>query len=126
MYDSKTVIDMHNRIIALLEERDRKRNIISRYFRLCVSQGKTIEEQHKKLRAAERKIRKLEAELKAKADFAEVKHGRWIDHLVRDWRCSECGEKIHKVRQVDGYCYDDMPNYCPNCGAKMDGDENDR
>ena len=55
-------------------------------------------------------------------DAVEVKHGRWIDHLVRDWRCSECGEKIHKVRQVDGYCYDDMPNYCPKCGAKMDGD----
>lgn len=47
--------------------------------------------------------------------------GRWVDHLVRDWRCSECGEKIHKVRTVDGYCYDDKPNYCPNCGAKMEG-----
>ena len=42
--------------------------------------------------------------------------GRWVDHMVRDWRCSECGEKIHKVRNVDGYCYDDKPNYCPNCG----------
>lgn len=47
--------------------------------------------------------------------------GRWVDHMVRDWRCSECGEKIHKVRNVDGYCYDDKPNYCPNCGAKMEG-----
>lgn len=45
--------------------------------------------------------------------------GRWIDHMVRDWRCSECGERIHKVRNVDGYCYDDKPNYCPNCGARM-------
>ena len=43
-----------------------------------------------------------------------VKHGRWVDHMVRDWRCSECGEKINKVRNVDGYCYDDKPNYCPN------------
>lgn len=48
------------------------------------------------------------------------KHGRWVDHFVRDWRCSECGEPIYKVRNVDGYCYDDKPNYCPNCGAKMD------
>lgn len=63
---------------------------------------------------------------KATADVVEVKHGRWIDHLVRDWRCSECGEKIHKVRQVDGYCYDDMPNYCPNCGAKMGGERRDK
>ena len=53
------------------------------------------------------------------ADVVPVVHGRWVDHMVRDWRCSECGEKIHKVRNVDGYCYDDKPNYCPNCGAYM-------
>ena len=53
-----------------------------------------------------------------------VRHGRWIDHMVRDWRCSECGERINKVRKVDGYCYDDKPNYCPNCGCRMDK-END-
>lgn len=52
-------------------------------------------------------------------DAEPVRHGRWIDHMVRDWRCSECGEKINKVRNVDGYCYDDKPHYCPNCGAKM-------
>ena len=52
-------------------------------------------------------------------DAVLVVHGRWVDHMCRDWRCSECGEKIHKVRNVDGYCYDDKPNYCPNCGAKM-------
>lgn len=51
-----------------------------------------------------------------------VRHGRWVDHMVRDWRCSECGEKINKVRNVDGYCYDDKPHYCPNCGARMDGE----
>lgn len=54
-------------------------------------------------------------------DAVEVVHGKWVDYCVRDWRCSECGEKILKVRNVDGYCYDDKPNYCPNCGAKMDG-----
>lgn len=52
-----------------------------------------------------------------------VRHGRWIDHGVRDWRCSECGEKVKKVRNVDGYCYDDKPNFCPNCGCKMQGVE---
>ncbi len=51
-----------------------------------------------------------------------VRHGRWVDRMVRDWRCSECGEAIYKVRNVDGYCYDDKPNYCPNCGAKMDSE----
>lgn len=55
------------------------------------------------------------------ADVAPVVHGKWVDHFVRDWRCSECGGKIYKVRKVDGYCFDDKPNYCPDCGAKMDG-----
>ena len=54
-----------------------------------------------------------------------VRHGRWVDRMVRDWRCSECGEPIYKVRKVDGYCFDDKPNYCPNCGAKMDGDSHE-
>ncbi len=51
--------------------------------------------------------------------------GEWVDHLVRDWRCSNCGEKIKKVRNVDGYCYDDKPNFCPNCGADMRRREKD-
>ena len=45
-----------------------------------------------------------------------VRHGWWVDKMVRDWHCSECGKKA----RFDGYCYDDKPNYCPNCGAKMD------
>ena len=57
------------------------------------------------------------------ADVEPVRHGRWVDYMVRDWRCSECGQKIIKVRNVDGYCYNDKPNYCPNCGAKMDLEE---
>ena len=53
------------------------------------------------------------------ADVVEVVHGKWVDHMVRDWRCSVCGEKINKIRKVDGYCYEDKPNYCPDCGARM-------
>lgn len=55
-------------------------------------------------------------------DFAPVVHGRWIptyhkyynrdgECLIADeWHCSECG-----VRHRDKW------NYCPNCGAKKDG-----
>ena len=53
--------------------------------------------------------------------YEPVKHGEWIDKCVRAWHCSLCDCEIHKVRKVDGYCYDDLPKYCPDCGAKMSG-----
>ena len=62
------------------------------------------------------------------ADVVEVRHGRWDGEgdgyadgeiVIDVWYCSECGYCI-----VDGT--DDpniLPNYCPNCGAKMDKEE---
>lgn len=61
-------------------------------------------------------------------DAVVVRHGRWI---MRGGyiRCSECDAKTlwkdtggtggfsHEYEQV-------RANYCPNCGAKMDGDVN--
>lgn len=51
------------------------------------------------------------------ADIAPVVHGRWFYHTLIDGHihaeCSEC----HKIRIID--------NFCPNCGAKMDGGDND-
>ena len=48
------------------------------------------------------------------ADVATVRHGRWNDSLARITPyCSACG---HSHR-----CLIRTPNYCPNCGAKMDG-----
>ena len=47
------------------------------------------------------------------ADVAPVRHGRWKRCGKNLGECSECGE-IVAIRN----------NYCPNCGAKMDGDEN--
>ena len=49
------------------------------------------------------------------ADVAPVRHGQWIDSLARITPyCSACG---HSHR-----CLIRTPNYCPNCGAKMDGE----
>lgn len=51
-------------------------------------------------------------------DVVEVKHGKWIEALTSDtkerwYRCSKCGH------------YELTPRaYCSDCGAKMDGGEN--
>ena len=46
------------------------------------------------------------------ADAVEVVHGRWIwDKRFADYVCSECHNWDLKT-----------PNYCPNCGARMDGE----
>ena len=57
-------------------------------------------------------------------DAVEVVHGRWLTtYKVDTWMgtseidgyvCSECG----RGSKVKG-------NYCPNCGAKMDGERKD-
>lgn len=59
------------------------------------------------------------------ADVVEVKHGRWIDKTWTtedDWSCYNHHIVICSVcnKQFD-YTINEKSNYCPNCGAKMDG-----
>ena len=55
------------------------------------------------------------------ADVAPVRHGRWIEKekytfgIMYD--CSLCENRILD----NGHSW----NYCPHCGAKMDGGDND-
>lgn len=61
-------------------------------------------------------------------DAVEVAHGRWKPDLYHDgqpyrdewygyiFKCSVCGGKT--MGNYDLECHD---NYCPYCGAKMDG-----
>ena len=63
----------------------------------------------------------------ATVDAVEVVHGRWIEKKPDDFRkwdvrCSECGWL--GVSSYDAYDEPSDFNYCPNCGAKMDGDGN--
>ena len=48
------------------------------------------------------------------ADVAPVVHGRWDDSLdgITPY-CTVCGNSHRLMTRT--------PNYCPNCGAKMDG-----
>lgn len=50
-------------------------------------------------------------------DVAPVRHGHWVvidAEEPRRYGCSEC-------KRLSWH----MENYCPNCGARMDGDDNE-
>lgn len=55
------------------------------------------------------------------ADVEEVKHGHWIKYAKYSfgtmYDCSICSTRIID----DGHSW----HYCPNCGAKMDGERKD-
>lgn len=63
---------------------------------------------------------KIVASIQA-ADVAEVRHGRWnvVEALSNDIQtageCNICGENIS--------WFGKLPNYCPNCGARMDKED---
>lgn len=65
------------------------------------------------------------------ADVQEIKHGKWIEtQKPLGWcdvdcaECSVCRESwiIDEDSSIDDY--ECMWHYCPNCGAKMDGGNN--
>ena len=53
------------------------------------------------------------------ADVAPVRHGRWVSVPHKLARvCSVCNrDEPYKFADIDADVYD----YCPSCGAKMDG-----
>ncbi len=61
------------------------------------------------------------------ADVRPERHGRWVNkrgnkgawHL---WRCTACGEAVVNpaLKRIN------MPKYCLNCGAKMDGEDGEK
>ena len=55
------------------------------------------------------------------ADVAPVRHGRWVEQekytFGTMYDCSICDNRILD----NGHSW----NYCPNCGAKMDGSSNE-
>ena len=55
-----------------------------------------------------------------KVDAVEVVHGRWEPRtdIIGFDRCSVC----HDCNVYDNWAGGKKWNYCPNCGAKMDGD----
>lgn len=63
----------------------------------------------------------------ATVDAAEVVHGQWKlsreNEVSKTIWCTNCGEGFY-IRKKGELQLDKMP-YCPQCGAKMDGDSYD-
>lgn len=66
-------------------------------------------------------IEELCPDFKDKTRYVEIKHGKWKEYFAYDcWHydCPFCDFGFAtKIRQ------EDPPNYCENCGAKMDSKE---
>lgn len=61
---------------------------------------------------------------KNKADFVEVKHGKWqLGRRGRKIVCSKCETAVPFKK--DKYHIAWYSDYCPNCGAKMYGERKD-
>lgn len=55
-------------------------------------------------------------------DAELVKHGQWIfknGYLGNTYYCSECEKAVY----LDKYGEPNLTDFCPDCGAKMDGGE---
>ena len=62
-----------------------------------------------------------------KSDVVEVRHGEWKlygndDDIGASYFCSLCGWNIDEGEYLDNWSHF---KYCPNCGARMDGDDSE-
>ena len=73
-------------------------------------------------------IDRLAIETVPSADVQPVRHGKWEERKVADKNCIDewqtaCCSVCHKYHTTPYMYYFDNYNYCPNCGARMDGDQ---
>lgn len=83
-----------------------------------IRRGEAIEQFEDSTSAIPEKLARIRIESVPAADVVEVRHGRWVDEVyvwqgLKSAQCNQCKKK------TDYYI---QPKYCPNCGAKMDGD----
>lgn len=63
-------------------------------------------------------------------DAVEVVHGRWFFTEYEYFNCSVCGFGYYNGCECSSEAREKLKNgdtyrYCPNCGAKMDGERKD-
>ena len=83
------------------------------YFERCVVLGVELDIKHNK--EADKNCRHF----KNKSDYVEVKHGYWKEYYTCGayrYDCSNCNEGFVMKERCKT-----LPEYCSDCGAKMDG-----
>lgn len=76
----------------------------------------TLQTENEKLRAELEQVKQC-VDGKPAADVAPVRHGRWIvfdSENPESKECTACGYLFSRIHPS---------NYCPYCGARMDGKE---
>lgn len=63
-------------------------------------------------------------------DEEPVRHGRWLEYGenkdgTHNIRCSKCGAGLKSKGHANSYYTKRKYRYCQNCGARMDGEEDD-
>ena len=57
------------------------------------------------------------------ADVAPVTHGKWINpHWQDSTHCMNCNQCEYEAQHRVYHGVEKYYHYCPNCGARMDGD----
>ena len=51
------------------------------------------------------------------ADVEPVKHGKWEQDI-----CTNCGKSLEELFEGEFYYDREELHFCPNCGARMEGD----
>ena len=55
------------------------------------------------------------------ADVAPVRHGRWVNNHCTACGMMPMGDEMWKLCDFEPPRFEKFMDYCPNCGAKMDG-----
>ena len=55
------------------------------------------------------------------ADVAPVRHGRWVDNHCTACGMMPMGDEMWELCDFEPPRFEKFMDYCPSCGAKMDG-----
>lgn len=56
------------------------------------------------------------------ADVAPVQHAKWVDNHCTACGMMPMGDEMWKNRDFEPPLFERFMDYCPSCGAKMDGE----